>query len=356
MKRLSVVLLCAVCFSAEAQVLSNPDQATLNRLGLVFARVQPVDAASGTTVSARVIGSPLQADAVVARFAGVVEEWRVAPGDEVTAGAVLGVLRSSEVLTLQQSYLEANAALQQASAARTRDRQLFEDGVIAAQRLQQSEREYQAARAAADALAAQLDLAGIDAEARRNFTSQSAQLGLYTLRAPADGVVGRLQASVGQAVDVSQRLVELSAARLWVEADLPATLGANLEAGQTLRTPGVNTTLTLRQIDRQVDPRTQTLGIRAEFDGPVDLRAGEIVPLVLTPQGGGWRIPADAVVHNGELTEVFIRTAAGIESRTLELEPLGADYLAKDGLQGEEQLVVRGAALLKGIALGLGGE
>src|SRR5690606_13357475 len=225
---------------------------------------------------------------------------------------------------------------QQASAARTRDRQLFEDGVIAAQRLQQSEREYQAARAAADALAAQLDLAGIDAEARRNFTSQSAQLGLYTLRAPADGVVGRLQASVGQVVDVSQRLVELSAARLWVEADLPATLGANLEAGQTLRTPGVNTTLTLRQIDRQVDPRTQTLGIRAEFDGPVDLRAGEIVPLVLTPQGGGWRIPADAVVHNGELTEVFIRTAAGIESRTLELEPLGADYLAREGLQGEE--------------------
>jgi RND family efflux transporter MFP subunit len=356
MKRVSLLLFCIACCGAQAQVLSNPDHATLNRLGLVFERVQPVGAESGTTVSARVMSSPLQPDAVVARFAGVVEEWRVAPGSAVEAGAVLGVVRSSEVLALQQQWLEANAGLLQASAAQKRDKQLFDNGVIAAQRLQQTERDYQAARASADALGAQLTLAGIDAETRSTFTSRSPQLGLYTLRAPVAGVVGRLQASVGEAVTQSQSLVDLSAARLWLEADLPAALASGLQEGQSLRTPGVDIPLTLRQLDRQVDPRTQTLGVRAEFDGPVGLRAGQIVPLVLTPQDGGWRIPADAVVHNGDATEVFVRTAAGIESRVLRLEPLGSDYLAREGLQGDEQLVVRGAALLKGMTLGLGGE
>src|SRR5690606_5277841 len=128
------------------------------------APVQALAADSGTTVSARVITSPQQADAIIARFAGVMEEWLVAPGDAVTAGAVLGRIRSTEVLDLQQRYLEADAALQQATTARTRDQQLFEDGVIAAQRVQQAEREYQAARATANALGEQLTQAGLDAE------------------------------------------------------------------------------------------------------------------------------------------------------------------------------------------------
>ncbi|MDR0780198.1 MAG: efflux RND transporter periplasmic adaptor subunit [Pseudomonadales bacterium] len=361
MKRLSLLLpfllvMSSAGSSVTAAVLNTLDQATLNRLGLVFARVQPVSTDSGTTVSARVMGSPLQPDAVVARFAGVVEAWHVAPGDAVDANAVLGTVRSSEVLTLQQQWLEANAALRQASAAQTRDQKLFDDGVIAAQRLQQTQRDYQAARASADALGAQLTLAGIEAKQLGSFTSQSPQLGLYTLRAPLAGVVGRLQASVGEAVTSAQRLVELSPAQLWLQADLPASLAAGLREGQPLRTQGVDTPLTLRQLDRQLDPRTQTLGIRAEFDGTVNLRPGQIVPLLLTPLEAGWRIPADAVVHNGKTTEVFVRTASGIDSRVLHLEPLGGDYLAREGIQGDEQLVVRGAALLKGMTLGLGGE
>ena len=356
MKRLSLLMFCAWCAGAQAQVLSNPDQATINRLGLVFERVQPVGVESGTAVSARVMGSPLQADAVVARFSGVIEQWRVAPGDAVKQGDVIGLVRSSDVLALQQSYLEANATLQQTQAARARDQKLLDEGVIAAQRFQQTERDYQAARAGADALGAQLNLAGIDSEARKTFDSQSASLGLYSLRAPNDGVVGRVQANVGDAVEPAQRLVEISAARLWLEADLPASLAKDMDVGQSLRTPGIAPAATLRQMDRQVDPRTQTLTIRAEFDDAVDLRAGQIVSLVLTPTSGGWHIPADAVVHNGATTEVFIRTAAGIEARQLNLQPLGTDYLASEGMNGDEQLVVRGAALLKGMSLGLGGE
>ncbi|MDR2212901.1 MAG: efflux RND transporter periplasmic adaptor subunit [Pseudomonadales bacterium] len=354
---LSLLLCGLLCQSAwAAQVLSNPDQATVNRLGLVFERVQPVAATNGTTVSARVMSSPLQPDAVVTRFSGVVEEWRVAPGEQVEAGAILGLLRSSEVLSLQQQWLQANAALQQASAARTRDQQLLNDGVIAAQRMQQTERDYQAARAAADALSEQMTLAGIDAQMRASFTSSSPELGLYILRAPVAGVVGRVQAIVGEAVNTAQRVVELSAARLWIEADLPAMLATALEEDQSLSVAGIDTPLILRQLDHQLDPRTQTLRIRAEFAGEAALRPGQIVPLLLRPNGGGWRIPADAVVHNGGSTEVFVRGANGIESRTLNLLPLGADYLAREGVNGDEQVIVRGAALLKGMTLGLGGE
>src|SRR5690606_24932842 len=126
-----------------------------------------------------------------------------------------------------------------ATTARTRDQQLFEDGVIAAQRVQQTEREYQAARATTNALGEQLTQAGLDAEVRGRLASQSSMLGVYTLRAPHDGVVGRLHVRVGEAVEGSMRLAELSASSLWVEADLPLALALTLEEGQTLRTTAV---------------------------------------------------------------------------------------------------------------------
>jgi hypothetical protein len=45
-----------------------------------------------------------------------------------------------------------------------------------------------------------------------------------------------------------------------------------------------------------------------------------------------------------------------VESRVLDLQPFGSDYLAIAGIDAGAEVVVRGAALLKGIQLGLGGE
>ena len=123
-----------------------------------------------------------------------------------------------------------------------------------------------------------------------------------------------------------------------------------------MQVEGISTPVVLRQIDRSMDLRSQTIGIKAEFSAPVTQQPGQIVKLVLSPGNTGWLVPAEAVVHNGNLTEVFVRTSAGIESRVLELVPAGSDYQATSGLNGDEVLVVRGAALLKGISLGLGGE
>ena len=65
-------------------------------------------------------------------------------------------------------------------------------------------------------------------------------------------------------------------------------------------------------------------------------------------------MPNSAVVHSGNETTVFVRTAAGIEARTVALEPMGADYVASGGLKAGDEIVVRGTAVLKGIQAGFG--
>src|SRR5690606_15381310 len=133
-------------------------------------------------------------------------------------------------------------------------------------------------------------------------------------------------------------------------------LAARVQPGDTLRLADRDATLVVRQKDRSLAAGSQTIGILAEFTSAIELLPGQIVSLQLPPQADGIVVPADAVVHNGNATTVFVRVPDGVESRLLDLQPIGTDYLAIDGLTAGEEVVVRGAALLKGITLGLGGE
>jgi cobalt-zinc-cadmium efflux system membrane fusion protein len=143
---------------------------------------------------------------------------------------------------------------------------------------------------------------------------------------------------------------------LWVSAELPASLATRVTAGQGLRLVDGGAELVVRMKEGAVDPVTQTVGVQAEFLKAVDLLPGQVVTLALPPQADGVVVPADAVVRTGNDMLVYVRRPDGVEARVVSLQPLGANYLATSGLAAGDAVVVRGASLLKGISLGLGGE
>lgn len=351
---LALSVLCSA--PGMAQQLLPLDEAAEHRLGLVFMRLAETGQQSGAVLPAMVISSPFQQSGLVALFDGVVTEWKVAPGEEVSAGSLLGLVRSPEVLALQQQWLTSLAQERQSSAQLTRDKQLFADGVIAEQRLQQTEREQRSATIAAQSAAAQLESAGFDSAARAALAGNQSDLGYYRLLATTSGRVAHLVRLPGDAVDAGAELVSINSSVLWVSAELPARSAASLVVGQSLQVQGQAAALTLRQKDQALDRQSQTVGILAEFAQAVDLLPGQVVDLVLPAPTQGVVIPADAVVRTGEQTAVYVKTSGGVESRVLDLQPFGSDYLAIAGIDAGAEVVVRGAALLKGIQLGLGGE
>lgn len=351
-----LALLLTLGNHGQAQQLLPLDSSTEHRLGLVFMRLAAPDQQAGAVVPAQVINSPLQQSSLVAVHEGVLESWAVAPGDRVETGALLGVVRSSEALALQQAWLDARASEQLAATALQRDRQLLEDGLIAASRLQQTQREHERARAALQSAASQLQVAGYSAEDRDALARDGTALGHYRLLARQGGSIAHLHVLPGAAVNRGDTLLTLTGDSLWVSAEVPARLAGNLTPGQSLRLDREGTALTLKQLDRNVDSLSQTIGLLAEFDAPANLLPGQLVSLVLPSAAQGVLIPADAVVRNGAQTSVYVRSEGGVESRVLQLQVLGSDYLATSGIAAGEEVVVRGAALLKGIELGLGGE
>jgi RND family efflux transporter MFP subunit len=340
----------------QAQQTINLTIDELQRLAIIFAPVQAVASNDGDRVPATVISSPDVSGSLNAIFEGLLQSWHVDAGTQVSAGQLLATLRSEDLLTAQQIFLDAAIALGHADAALARDQRLFDEGIIAEQRLQASNRDRQLAAVAENSARRRLSSAGFSDNDLSSLQTGNSTLGLYQMRAPGAGIVSQRMAQAGEHISAGSALIALrSTNNLWVSAHVPVRLAGTLSAGSTLTLANTTASLTLRQIDRQIDSASQTLGIFAEFDDGATVMPGQIVTLILPPAERGVRVPAEAVVHAGEETTIYVRTNSGAEARILNLTPSGRHYIAVDGLRAGEEVVVQGAAVLKGIQLGLGG-
>jgi len=353
-----IAITAGLLLAGELQAQGHIDLsgAEIARFGIEFSTVQEMDGSNGMRVPATIINSPLSVSGLTARYEGIIEGWDIMAGEFVNRDQLLGTINSQEVLGIQQEWILADSVLEEAQFNLGKDEMLFAEGVISEQRLVQTRRNFQQARINAQAARQKLVLAGYTDAQLDALKENGDGLGLYYLRSPMEGQVSHLEQETGAYVTASTKLVSFSSGNLWVRSELPVRLGQQLVIGQTLRLADSGQELTLRLMDYAADENSQMLHVYAEFDSEVNRLPGQVTNLLLTPAGGGVLIPANAVVHSGDETQVFIRTAGGVEVRTLTLIPVGGAYLAQSGIDAGDAVVTRGAAQLKGIQLGLGGE
>lgn len=350
-------LACLLPAMVMAQETLSLSQAEMERLNLVFAGIEMADSSSGNIFPARVINPPASMSQVTVLHEGIVSAWLVDSGQQVEAGTALVTIRSPEMRHLQGEWLEASLALEQAEFELEKDRRLYDEGVISRQRLNATSRQYQSAGFRLQAATDTLNMAGFDDSALQQAEPFADSLGLYTLRAHSAGTVNHRALLEGQLAPAGTVIASIQPqGALWLSARLPARQAPAVSIGQRLvvSEPGVQ--VTVRQKDLELDHADQTFELLAEFSQAVSLLPGSIVSLVLPAGGEGVKIPASAVVHNGEQTVVYVRVAGGVQARELNLIPSGSTYIATTGIVAGEMIVVQGASILKGIQLGLGGD
>ena len=266
---------------------------------------------------------PIQTVAVLPQVQGVLLRVRFREGDEVAVGQVL----------FEIDPRPYEAALQQAKATLARDLVQAANAVLEADRYgalvanaSVSKEDYQAKRAAADALiaAALADSAAV-AVARLN-------LEYATIRAPIAGRTGGLQIREGNVVrpTTSTPLVTINQLRpILVRFAVPATQlpallrPASLGGGaggarRVLARPGRDTAAVLvgdlSFVDNHVDSATGTVLLKGRFPNRDEtLWPGEFVDvtLVLAVDSAATVVPAQAVVTGQQGTYVFVVAADG---------------------------------------------
>jgi membrane fusion protein (multidrug efflux system) len=343
-----------------------------------------------------------------ARVPGVLEQVLLEEGRSVTRGQTLFVIQREEYAAALEAA-RAQLAKAQADLTRARDvsivdqtraqleqrkadlekaqrdvaryRPLAEARAIPRQDLDTALAQDKVAAAGVDAAAATVKDAELNQRTQVQLAEaavQSAKAGLTqaqlnleytTVRSPIDGIAGKVQVDRGNLVGKSEPtlLATISAVDpIYVDFQIAEVdylrLAARVKLDDASRAPESRPALDLvladgsvfphkgrvTFVDRAVDPKTGTMGVRARFPNPARvLRPGQFARArgVIEERPNTVLVPQRAVQEQQSTRVVLVVDAAGkVVLRPVTLDERFADfYIVKSGLEPGERVIVEGA-------------
>lgn len=283
------------------------------------------------------------------RGEALIVEVRADVGDEVKAGQPLVVLTSGAVGADQGRVTSAQARLDVARAALTRQQALVAGGVSARKSLEQAQ---------ADVVAAETERTAAIASLAASGASVRGQPGTYVLTAPFAGTVVSRDAVPGRQVGGGQTLLELAdLSTLWALLEVPEADASQVRAGQPVTLwfesmPGETREAPLTRVGASVDPATRTVRARVELPNPEGaLKAGLFLRarVQVAAEHPALLVPREAIQRAEGRTLVFVKKDAGL------YEPVAVELGAGTreevevvkGLSEGQEVVTTGAFLLK---------
>jgi membrane fusion protein (multidrug efflux system) len=285
---------------------------------------------------------------IAAQVEGQITEIPLREGEAVEAGMVLLVIdperRQLEVADAEAQLARARAELAVATRNYQRTQRLSKGNAASEARLDEDRTRKSLAASVSDGAAAQLGLA------RRALEDS-------TVRAPFSGQISRRLVSVGEYLSPGTALFDLVALDpIEVEFTLAEIDSSKVALGHKVEVsiapyPDQTFAATVTMISPTIDPRTRTLLVKAELPNP----DGRIRPglfahtdLGLSQRKDAIVVPEEAIVQRADGAVVFRLTPSQKVQRVLVKTGVSGDgwIEIREGLQPEDQVVVRGHARL----------
>jgi RND family efflux transporter MFP subunit len=277
----------------------------------------------------------------------------VQPNQMVRAGAPLVRIASPELGQLQLQLLQAGARATLARQAAQREKDLFDEGLIAQRRVQEAQAAMQEAEATLKQAKTALRLGGMPLATIDRVAASGNPQDSLVLSATQAGVVTEIKVKPGQRVDASTPLLHLAqTGTLWLEIQVPVADSGGWAPGTPLKAPGRDITARILSSGATVAADSQMVVMRAVVQGKVgQVRPGELlsVELPVAATAGGWDLPLSAVAHDDDQAYVFVRTPDGFEARPVKVVASAAQRVRVQGpVKAGEQVAVSGVVALKG--------
>lgn len=354
-------LLClafgSVAMARDTLLKLTPDQ--IEHIGVRTALPETVSAMPLIRAPGRVVLPPAKEFVVSALQAGVLSQVSVPLGVKVAKSQILAQIRSTALLDVQRSLIDAESAFSVAQAKLSRDDTLLREGVISRLRWQETRSDYDRAQATMRAAEQTLLASGMTAPEVEKLKSSHQLDSLMEVRAPTDGVVLERMAVVGQRVDALAPLFRLGKLdELWLEVDMPQERLHEVRIGDRVNVESPKATARIIEVGQNVDPQSQSALVRAVVDqGAAELRPGMHINVQLMHRSTDHivRVPAAAVFYHESRSYVFVKVAGGFEAREIAVAGQEAyNITLHEGLKPGDAVAVQGVAALKAAWVGMG--
>ena len=349
-------ILAPAALAAERPAKFAVPDTQIQALGIQTAPLQSLTGALKATFPAQVV-VPATADQVVSSpVAGLVVQLLVRENQPVRPGTPLVRIASPELGQLQLQLLQTTSRARLARQAAQREQQLFDEGIIAQRRVQESQAALMEADAALNQARAALRLSGMTAAAITGIAATGKAQDGVTLTAMQSGIVTEIGVKPGQRIDAATALLHVARLdSLWLEIQLPVSESKSWPAGTQVNVQNRNVTARIQSVSPMVSPGSQTVLLRAIINGKSGaangLRPGEFVTVELPVAAtqGEQDVPLSAVAHDGNQAYVFVRTADGFEARPVKVMASAAQRMrVQAAFKADEQIAVSGIVALKG--------
>ena len=332
----------SLSFNASAQTAAPNRALALDAkqqaaLGIRIAQVLPAQVGQ-LLASATVTTPPGKDITITAPYAGQLSSVLVGLGDTVRIGTALGQFTSPMVGEARRQWREASLEAQNSHAAVQRDQALFDEGIIPAVRLQLSRNKDEAAKAAVQSRAAELNASGLrfdgpgSGSSAGNSSANSYGSGYATgvMQSPISGVVVDAFTSVGQRVEAGTVLFKLADTReLQLDIQLSGDKAARLKVGDAVSIPARNAQAQITGVSRALDAG-QSAKARAKVTQRGSLQIGESVSIQLQPglastdsngkaTGPVWTVPSRALSQWQGQPMVFVASATGFTAERVRI-------------------------------------
>lgn len=334
--------------------------------GVAFTAAKPVASGAATAgdglslrLSGRVTVPNSALDAVLAPVDGRVEAVLVDPGQDVRAGMPLLRIRSAQLLELQRDYVTARARAELARIRAQRDQQLNAEGIIARNRLLESQAASTEAEAALRAQGQMLRLAGLSEGALERLRDAGDIAPTTTLAARRAGRVLQLSVTAGQGVASGDPLLRIASLEpLWIELQATRAQAQGIQAGDAVVVAGCPGPGRVIASAAVLDPQSQTLTLRAEMPRAAGcMTPNQFLTAQVAPRAGAGlvAVPETSVVQHAGASYVFLHAEDGVLPVAVAVDRRANGSVWVSGrIKPGDRVASSGLAAIKGSWLGLG--
>ncbi len=353
-----------------------------SRIGITTVRPQIQSVPLNRTFDGEVRENEYKTTPILSMVSGRVADLNVEVGNEIKKGDVLAILRSAEVASIEAELLEKvlaiSADIEQSKVrfdlARKqyeRNRLLFGEGIKAQAMMETAEGEFEEARITLKNLQDKKQSIILTAKERfRLFGIKPQEIDAvletgkindqFEIVAPSDGTLIERNIDMGQLVDKSFKLFEISdLSTVWMAARAFEKDIRHIKRGQSATIildsyPERRFEGTVKSIANVMDPKTRTLSLIAIIDNSENILRPNMFGKMLVKVSTQKRfvLPTQAIQKIGEADIVFVEKEEGVfEERAVRV---GAKFESLQevisGVGVTEKIVVKGSLELVGLA------
>jgi cobalt-zinc-cadmium efflux system membrane fusion protein len=319
---------------------------------------------------------------VLMPYAGQIVRVLADAGQYVRAGQPLLLVKTSDFVDARSGLFAARAAYQNAQAQLAtatrnaeRQRQIFETAGGAQKDYLQAQTDLVAAQATARTTAAalgaardKLSILGKTSGEISRLESVNEVSGIHdrtTLHAPIGGLIASRDVSAGQYVAQGGDkpvMTITDPSHVWLIAQIAESDANAVHVGDSVTVttqalPGRSFHATIDLVGAALDPQTHRLPVRATIANPDGMLKPQMFASfsIQRPQRGtALRIPAEAVIHEGETARVWVVRPDGLlQARTITAGDAQDGTIAVlAGLKPGERIVTAGALFVNEAGLG----